>query len=833
MALNLVSAGYQYFPDFDRGRPVYNGYIYVGEPDLDPEILANQKALSVIQEDGTIVSVSQPIRTSSGGVPTYNGSPVQLSVDGNYSLKVLNRFGVQVFYLSNAFNGRPVTDDQVSIYYDTIQSADSDDLQIGVKIKTRGYRSKGDGGGNEYTVVAGGTGSADGGTYIDLGNGNQLEASFSDYVNPMQFGAYNDGVSNDTPYIQALFDALIGDLIPAVRRVRMGKEHLLSSGINISSVGAKRYDIEGGENIESTNIICDFNGYGSNSVSRAVLQFGDNGSPSYQTSVGIGGLLFTRGPNCNRAPIGISGDSLAQSRINDITFGSWNNVTMSLNTPQNCRGQNFTTFGGGVSFEYKDASSITVTQSADVLTASGSIFSASDVGKTVAIWGISTAYRRKAKVTSFISSTQVNVEKIVNDATPRNLYFGSPFASINSGSVTLVADAACFTSDHVGLVIWVKGAGANGGLLRAVISLYVSPTEVSLSEQAQTSTSKAEFCTPAAEIYSDDSFGNGASDNRFYGVQIEDHNGTGLCVYDSDILYIEGKIHGEQSVSSDDYSVSAVWADRWGGVLTGSFDAQYIGEDRSWFGNNTTSLHVVSLFTRSARNEVVARIGPRNPTFEGATVVFGDVNVIGDDSNDDIRGSIIVDENLSIPGYSLMGAFTRSEFNDTKMFLGRNVFSDVDGAMACESISFDNLGNNLDTYIATTSFTPEIADAPSGGNLAGGTFTGLYERIGNIVHVSIVCFSIDTTGMTGSNNIYIRGLPVSVRGGTNSRFSDSLRMDNITFSGFVSAYADNNDDFFLLYDNISGSPSTTLKVSSVSSGIGNIYLSASYMAEDI
>ena len=91
----------QYFPLDTAGRPVANGYIYVGIPDTDPTILANQKTLYIQQESGTITSVSQPIRTNAGGVPVYSGDPVTLLIDGNYSLRINNSSGSQVYYIPN------------------------------------------------------------------------------------------------------------------------------------------------------------------------------------------------------------------------------------------------------------------------------------------------------------------------------------------------------------------------------------------------------------------------------------------------------------------------------------------------------------------------------------------------------------------------------------------------------------------------------------------------------------------------------------------------------------------------------------------------------------
>jgi len=80
----------------------------LGEPDLDPEIVINQKQLNIVQEDGTVVAVPQPFILSAGGTPMYNGSPVRLDVDGNYSIKILDRNDAQTYYIENVLDGQPV-----------------------------------------------------------------------------------------------------------------------------------------------------------------------------------------------------------------------------------------------------------------------------------------------------------------------------------------------------------------------------------------------------------------------------------------------------------------------------------------------------------------------------------------------------------------------------------------------------------------------------------------------------------------------------------------------------------------------------------------------------
>lgn len=64
-------------------------------------------------------------------------------------------------------------------------------------------------GGNTYKIVAGGTGTPDGGEFFNKtdGSGFQLNALNSGVVNVFQFGALGDGSADDTVNIQAAFDS--------------------------------------------------------------------------------------------------------------------------------------------------------------------------------------------------------------------------------------------------------------------------------------------------------------------------------------------------------------------------------------------------------------------------------------------------------------------------------------------------------------------------------------------------------------------------------------------------------------------------------------------------
>lgn len=101
MTRSAVDFPKSYYPDFEQGRPLANAYIYIGEPDLDPEVVANQKAIYFLQEDGVEIAGAQPVRTSAGGVPTYEGSRVTIRTVGDFSIKVLNSSGSQIYYSPN------------------------------------------------------------------------------------------------------------------------------------------------------------------------------------------------------------------------------------------------------------------------------------------------------------------------------------------------------------------------------------------------------------------------------------------------------------------------------------------------------------------------------------------------------------------------------------------------------------------------------------------------------------------------------------------------------------------------------------------------------------
>jgi len=88
----------------------------------------------------------------------------------------------------------------------------SPSLSIGDVVETFGYLTAGDGGANVYVIRAAGTGTHDGGHFIDLtGTLFQAEGLFGSApieYNTRQWGALGDGVTDDTTQIQAAINFL-------------------------------------------------------------------------------------------------------------------------------------------------------------------------------------------------------------------------------------------------------------------------------------------------------------------------------------------------------------------------------------------------------------------------------------------------------------------------------------------------------------------------------------------------------------------------------------------------------------------------------------------------
>jgi hypothetical protein len=101
-------------------------------------------------------------------------------------------------------------------------------LQVGWFANTKGYFNPGDGGGNDYEIVAAGTGTDNSGSFIDLsGSGLQAKGLFVDgLIVPEQFGC---STSLCTTELQAAFDYAAG------KQINLISNYLVDDAISVSS----------------------------------------------------------------------------------------------------------------------------------------------------------------------------------------------------------------------------------------------------------------------------------------------------------------------------------------------------------------------------------------------------------------------------------------------------------------------------------------------------------------------------------------------------------------------------------------------------------------------
>ena len=130
----IVTPSLTYWPNPSIGRPLFNGTVYVGEPDLDPTILVNQKQITLRLEDGSTVAVGQPLTLSSGGVLEYNGSYAVITVDGEYSVAAYAQNGTLAFYIPNnegLFDASDITYNSTTVgeYLDAIMCTSYVDIR--------------------------------------------------------------------------------------------------------------------------------------------------------------------------------------------------------------------------------------------------------------------------------------------------------------------------------------------------------------------------------------------------------------------------------------------------------------------------------------------------------------------------------------------------------------------------------------------------------------------------------------------------------------------------------------------------------------------------------
>jgi hypothetical protein len=158
-------------------------------------------------------------------------------------------------------------------------------------------------------------------------------------------------------------------------------------------------------------------------------------------------------------------------------------------------------------------------------------------------------------------------------------------------------------------------------------------------------------------------------------------------------------------------------------------------------------------------------------------------------------------------------------------------FSDTANTSASSASATSEL---LDDYEEGT-WTPVFADANSGGNTgsysSGGSAGNRYIKVGNLVYITCELFDINTSGMTGGNVVYIRGLPFSGHSsGTYNVGAVHMNVVSYNANGAYYTFMDNNTYFRIYEQGNSGAGHNSVKVEDINSTNSDIVVTLMYFS---
>jgi len=150
-------------------------------------------------------------------------------------------------------------------------------LQVGMVCKTLGYKTIGDGGGNEYEIVAAATGTHDGGSYIDLAT-HQAKGLFPNGEYAVeQWGAVGDKTADDTTSIQACYDYVDTVIAAVTVEIPIIRYHSTNAYKTTAQLSSKTTAVHMGNGAAIRPTV--------NVGGQAALVLGKSGSNVYRTTV--------------------------------------------------------------------------------------------------------------------------------------------------------------------------------------------------------------------------------------------------------------------------------------------------------------------------------------------------------------------------------------------------------------------------------------------------------------------------------------------------------------------------------------------------------------------
>ena len=163
------------------------------------------KTVKIKNEDGSVSQEAYYISADARNIDMTNGYNVHDTI-GTIDVNNNGSIAEQLNNTKNNIENLDIILKKKAYFFDTIADMKNADLQIGDCVCTLGYHKTNDGGGAEYKIIDGNY-IEDGGKYHKLNNNLFAELIIKDNaINVNQFGAYGDGVHDDTSILQRIFD---------------------------------------------------------------------------------------------------------------------------------------------------------------------------------------------------------------------------------------------------------------------------------------------------------------------------------------------------------------------------------------------------------------------------------------------------------------------------------------------------------------------------------------------------------------------------------------------------------------------------------------------------
>ncbi|EFC6558320.1 hypothetical protein FC572_04120 [Escherichia coli] len=310
----VVSMPSQLFTMARSFKAVANGKIYIGKIDTDPVNPENQIQVYIENEDGSHVPVSQPIIINAAGYPVYNGQIAKFVTVQGHSMAVYDAYGAQQFYFPNVLKYDPDQLEQRLSSFDgqkyigvcpdivTLRTIEPtvDGQMITLKQHTDGT---GIGGGRFRAVLHGESYSDNNGTIVKTVGGSAWLRINADVVNPLMFGAYGDGITDDTE--------AVNNAIASSSNIDGVANTYLVSGNGIQIQHGKTFkNATITESKASNAVMLRFTG--SNSAIENIIFDGSNGLTSRGVIVNAGlsdiHIYKCRATDLKKPFVGVSGD---------------------------------------------------------------------------------------------------------------------------------------------------------------------------------------------------------------------------------------------------------------------------------------------------------------------------------------------------------------------------------------------------------------------------------------------------------------------------------------------------------------------------------------------